>query len=360
MRVDAIDIARALAIIGVVFNHSIDGMSSSGFLDERSWLSEINQALYVVRMPALAFLLGLFIPAALSKRGPTGYLRERLTFAIYIYVIWFFIQMIVEILTSSLKNNPRPVLDLIQIWSMPAHLWFLPYIAVSTLVIVSVRVRDSHLAAKMILIVIATVSVLAWGWNPNIFGLRGLSILIFTALGAHIGLEKMGTMLKLGVGTWCLAGGIGLVGFLVLYHLGAVPGTQNVPREAGLSFAESSVVGIASAGGALLGIVTLLAIAAVLSRVPFLRTALQRVGRATLPIYLAHILVVSGTRIALEEMGVTSIFIVLTILLGLGLILPILLLHLTDRWHHEWLFHVPGLLGTWSRAANSPRGKRSY
>lgn len=113
-----------------MLNHSIDGVLDTGLLASTSALAQVNAALYIFRMPALAFLLGLFIPRSLAKRGTHRYLADRVGLVLYLYLLWFFIQGSAEILTSGVKNNPRDPASLLRVWDTFAHLWFLPFLAV--------------------------------------------------------------------------------------------------------------------------------------------------------------------------------------------------------------------------------------
>lgn len=345
-RIEAIDIARALAVLGVVFNHSVDGLLAARIMSDGSFIADLNGALYMVRMPALAFVLGLFLPRASEKRGVRGYIREKVVFATYIYVVWFMIQTVVEIATSSLKNSPREMESLFAVWSMPAHLWFMPYLAVSAVVLGLTAPWRTTARGFVVLLVLAIGSILAWGWNPAIFGLRGLCLLAFTGAGALIGAQRLGVALTLQPIAWMFSGAAALSGFILLLGVGVAPGT--VPQLGYYGFGESAV----SAVTAGLGIIVLLAFAVFLSHIPKVRGIFRSFGTKTLEIYLAHVIVVAGTRIALVRLGLESETVFLTIAMIFGVGAPVIMAILTPRLRLSWLFCVPGALGRWSRAAN--------
>ncbi|MFD0045368.1 acyltransferase family protein [Pseudarthrobacter scleromae] len=351
-RIIAIDIARALAIIGVVFNHTVDGLVASGIVDDSSTIAAFNRALYVFRMPALAFVLGLFMARAAEKRGTAGYIREKVTFALYIYLVWFVIQTLVEIATSSLKNSPRGWDSLLEVWAMPAHLWFMPFLAVSAVVVsIAAPWRSSARAATAVALV-GVGSVLAWGWNPAIFGLRGLTLLVFTMAGATIGAKRLGAAMEVNFIGWVSFGLASFSGFILLHSAGIRPATLNSGGPYDLAANAFSAL------AATLGIITLLTLAVILSRVPTLRSALRSVGTKTLEIYLAHVIIVAGTRIVLDKMGVSSEVVFILTAMILGIAAPLVLATLAPRLHLKWLFATPGPLGTWSKAANHQPGKR--
>lgn len=346
-RIYALDIARALAVMGVVFNHTVDGLVGSNLVADTSAIAEFNRSLYIFRMPALAFMLGLFMPRGVEKRGTRGYIKEKVTFAFYIYFVWFVIQMLVEISTSSLKNTPRSWDSLFTVWNMPAHLWFMPFLAVAA-VVVSVAAPWRNVPRKFMTISVLTgLCLLVWGWNPSFFGLRGLSLLLFTALGAVVGARRLGTFLSRNPVSWMFFGIVALCGFVILLTIGVSPGTMENINALGYFESGRSII------AAVLGVFVLLSVAALLSYIPTLRDGLQAIGAKTLEIYLAHVMVVAGVRILLERLGVHSELTLVSSALLFGVGAPLLLAVLAPRVGLAWLFQVPGSLGRWSCSSNS-------
>ena len=139
-RLVALDVARGLAVLGVVLSHVIIGLSASGVLEVGSFWRDVNDFLVVGRMPALCFLVGLFIPLGVSRRGTQGYVRTRVVFLVWVYLVWYLIQASVEVLTNLVKNVPVPVSTMRTVWEPLAHLWFLPFIALATALVVWLRV----------------------------------------------------------------------------------------------------------------------------------------------------------------------------------------------------------------------------
>lgn len=344
-RVPAIDIARALVIVGVVFSHAIDGLVGAGFLTDASPIVIVNDALYIFRMPALAFLLGLFIPNAVLKRGPRGFIRERVTFALYLYVVWFFTQTFAEILSSSVKNTPRGWTDLLAIWSMPAHLWFLPYLALSAVIVAALVQHLTSRRGWWFLGLLAVLGLLCWGNSPAVFGLRGLSLLMFTAAGAMLGLDRAERILAK-FPFWCMASGcVSMLLFIPLFAAGMVPSTIN-------GQAPKVLVSALSAAGAGLGVIAVLGLAVALNYFRPLRGVLTAIGARTLEIFLAHVAIVAGVRIALERMGIVQVpvFIFVSMLIGVGA--PVLVSSLAPRIGLKWLFQPPAKIEKWSKGAN--------
>lgn len=347
-----IDIARALVVIGVVFSHSIDGLVGAEILSPSSPAAVVNDALYIFRMPALAFMLGLFIPGGILKRGRRGYVRERATFFCYLYVVWFFLQTLAEISTSSVKNSPRGWADLLHIWSVPAHLWFLLYLAVSAVVIpamVPVLATKNWWIPSALLTV---VCVACWGYNPPIFGLRGLSLLVFTLAGAAVRLPRLCASVSNYRTRWMVAGAASTALFIPTFTMGMVPSTIN---------GDDHPVGVSllSALGACLGVVIVLGLAVAISMIPLVGPKLQEVGASTLEIYLAHVALVAGVRIVLSSMGVEQAAIFIAVSLFIGVALPMFAATAAPTIRMGWIFQPPAKLQRWSEAWNNATADRS-
>lgn len=337
-----IDIARAFAIVGVVYNHTIDGLVGAGILDDSTVLASINDALYVFRMPALAFLLGLFIPRAIRKRGRGGYIRERVTVALYLYIVWFFVQGLVEVATSSVKNSPRELSSLWEIWQPFAHLWFLPFLAIAAILmaLTGPRVRKSWAGIGFVCLFVV-VSLLAWNWNPNVVGLRGLSLLGFVAVGYVLGLDSLTKATRSSGKAWGLILGLSVLGFCALLPFGPISGTLFV---ADFDFLVQGL----SLISAMLGVLAVLAVSVVVGHIPLLSSLLSLVGQRTLEIYLAHIIVVAGCRYFLQLVSVESALTYVAIAVPLGVAVPMLCFTLAPALKLSWLFRPPLRLLAWS------------
>ena len=333
-RVPAIDVARAVAIVGVAANHSIDGMLNAGLIPADHALETANSALYLFRMPALALLLGLFVPRAVTKRGGAGYVRERVSLMLYLYLLWFVLQSAAEAATSGLKNTPRDTGSLWTVWTTFAHLWFLPFLIVTSVLLAVLQPWRKSSRAVLVGFGLLVVSLVTWGWNSDVFGLTGLSLLVFAAAGSIIGLQRLGELMQRSVRGWTAAGAVGLTVLLLIDQLDVVPAT--LPAEVGLAERALSLC------AAVAGTVALLAVSVLLSHVPPLRGLLAAIGRRTLPVYLAHVMVVAGVRVVLVALGVDEPFVIVlvAVLLGVGLPLAAAVLAEPRPWAN-WLFDLP-------------------
>lgn len=334
-RSTAIDIARALAIIGVVFNHTVDGLVSAGIVSSDGALAAANEMLYVMRMPALVFLVGLFVAQGVARRGAVGYVAGRSAVLLYLLIVWQAIQGGFELITAPVRNGSTTVFDVVSLWTPIAHLWFLPLLAIITATVVIARPWRAGRLRMLTLPVLAALSVLTWGWNVDVLGLRGFALVGFLAAGALVGLGRMSALLQRRVLVWAAVGAFAVAVFLVLQLLPLQPAT--------VSGTGTLLDHLLSAVAASVGIVALLSLSAVLSKLRWLAPLLAAVGRVTLPIYLAHVIIVAGGRVALELLGMRSPAIAF-ILVPLGVAAPCLLLWLAGRLGFTWLFVLPAPL----------------
>jgi len=336
-RSQAIDVARALAIIGVAANHSIDGLLSAGLIPADHPLETANAVLYLFRMPALAFLLGLFVPRAVTRRGVLGYLRERATLMLYLYLVWYVLQSGAETATSGLKNTPRDVGSVWTVWITFAHLWFLPFLVVTSLVLALSQPWRSPVRRLVVGVALIAVALLTWGWNSDVFGLTGLSLLVFAAAGSMVGLPRLARWLHRSVRSWAAVGVAASAVLALLLQLDLVPST--VPSDVALG---DRVLSLGAAGA---GTVALLAVAGLLSHVPGVRALLAAIGRRTLPIYLAHVIVVAGVRVAMTRAGVEDPWLILAVAVPVGVGLPLAAASFAEsRPWADWVFDLPDVL----------------
>jgi len=330
----AVDVARGLAIVGVVFNHAVIGLESAAIVSAQSTLANFNDDLYLFRMAALVFLLGLFIPRSVAKRGIRGYLWHRLPLLIWLYVVWYFVQGSIELATTGVKNNPVSLTDLAMFWIPPAQLWFLPFLAVITVIVAVAQPWRRTTAGALLICAAIAISILTWGWLPNYIGIRGFPLIVFATIGAAIGLGLFRRAAGLSVVAWVAFGLTSLVAFTFLARSELRPATGSRP---GIDLSEQTL----SFAAAVLGVVLLLSLAVTVARVRPINRCIAYLGRHTLEIFVAHIVVTAGVRILMVRVGVVDVLPHVIAGVGLGVALPILLARLAGKVHAHWLFGTP-------------------
>jgi fucose 4-O-acetylase-like acetyltransferase len=329
-----IDIARGLAVMAVVALHIVYGLIPLDLVPSDHWILEVVLDVGVLRLPALALLLGLFIPYGVEKHGADGYLFRRLLAVGYLYVVWSIIQGSIGVVTSSVRNNQTDWLDIVSLWTPDLQLWFLPYVMVASILLVLARPWTGAVRAVVVLALLTVVSLAMWGRNYEWIGTYGLSLLLFSAIGATIGLRRTAALLERRIGLWLAVTVVALGAFLLLL--------QASPRSAVTGVGGTPIhLLLPSLAATLVGIVALVGISKLLSLVPALSRILQAIGRRTLEIYVMHIVLYAGTRLVLLRLGVESLEVHLVVGMLAGVGIPILASVLAPRLHLEWLFAPP-------------------
>jgi fucose 4-O-acetylase-like acetyltransferase len=322
-RDSSLDIARGLAIVLVVAGHSLRGLFSSGVADPRM-LGWLDRWLYVTHLPVFAFAVGLLTPAAVTRAGARPYLTRRLGLLAYLYVVWTLVQGTVEVLTSRWKNVPITWIDVVSLWDPLGHLWFLPHLATVTIVLVAIAPWRPRPAAYVGAALVAVVTAIGWGTEPDIAGLDGMGLLAFYVGGAAVGHSRLRRLTAPAPTPALLGGGVAA---LAVVGLLAARLPVSPPTSPGVSTAASVAVGM------------LLAVASVVGAVA-LSTGLARlrgtgwvgyVGRQSLAVYLGHVAVAAGLRVLLLRLGVTSVWVHLVVATGLGVVAPLVLERVTRR-----------------------------
>lgn len=317
-RIALLDTLRGVAIVIVVLGHVVTGLSAADLLGEAQWAHSLTQVAYSMHMPLFAFMAGLFVARSSDKRGKWAYLRSRTTTFVYLYLFWTVIQGCTEIVTSRLRNGETSIFDLLKIWSPISHLWFLPWLLIGTVVAVIAQLWKPSSWRWIVFGASLVVMVAAWGFDGNSIWNRGLSLYAFFFAGVMLTdsglLAKLGNVprhWRAGVGVLSIAGWAWLA-----WGAHLTVATTNDPGRTPASVG----LGITCALLGVLGLVSLFA--AIVSPTRRGATALGSIGRASMAIYLGHIIVTAGSRILLVRLGVEDPVILLTVGVFLGVAVP--------------------------------------
>ncbi|CCH56133.1 acyltransferase 3 [Fibrisoma limi BUZ 3] len=318
-----IDYARGIAILMVVYGHLVGGVSRTG-ADMDATLLLIPATLYNFRMPLFFFVSGLFLERSLQKRQVSGFLRNRFSTILWPYLLWGALQIGTQILLSSRTNSKKDISHLLYLFYDPQktdQFWYL-----AALFNVAVVFALTYQVFK-----IRGLWQIALGLAFRFMSdyLEGFSLLhnfmyfyIFSAIGYNMSrliLEK-NWLAKASLGRWALA----LMPIFVAgqWYWFTHKDDINTFLHMGIAF---------------VGMVMIVFLCYALSKRDSL-PVLRFIGYHSLYIYLIHVFIISGTRIAFTALGIHSIpVIVLTgFILGVGL--PILFFHVAMRLGGWFLF----------------------
>lgn len=137
-----VDYLRGIAIILVVYRHSLIGIERSGMAIP-SYLIQANMIFYSFRMPLFFIVSGMFISSSLKKKGLQQIIVNKFDNLFYPYLIWCFIQITIQIILNQYTNSDRSLTDYTYILYQPRNLdqfWYLPALFNTTLIYLLVKV----------------------------------------------------------------------------------------------------------------------------------------------------------------------------------------------------------------------------
>jgi fucose 4-O-acetylase-like acetyltransferase len=329
----SIDVARGVAIFGIVLTHVLRGLNAAHLLGHAAWFPEMDRVLCMYELSVFAFLSGTLVAKSLGKRSLGKYLQERTFQFLGIYVIWTLVQGSVQLLASHLINNPSSMGMLFRFWAPTGQLWYLPFLAIATLVFVPMRPWQSE-RAPWVLGVAAVISIALWGLDLGMIGTQGLGLIVFFVGGMILGVDRLRSGLRK------IPSGAAGAGGLALFALGTFIAvvTHATPPTAGWVSRTVATVG----AGVVLS-VAMSAAVLLFARATRSWSILALCGRRSLDIFLAHIIMASGCRIVLVMLGVHSVVVLIAACFIAGVAGSLLLSTALRRVGLAWVFDGPKL-----------------
>lgn len=301
-RSDWVDIAKGFGILLVVYGHVARGLVNGGVAMDPWWFTTLDSAIYSFHMPLFFLLSGWFFVGSLTRRGPRDYLAGRVATVLYPYVLWSLLQGGIELLMSRWTSKPVSLAEVLALgWTPRAQFWFLYALFLMSLLGVAMCWRRPKAGVAALTLTGAALMALQQRDWPMPAALVSSHLLYFAA-GAWLGARGLGTATASRLAlAGVLAGGVALIAL----------------QAAGIGEAKLLRLAAATLG---LSLVCVLAIALATGGHGQRMAAL---GRASMAIFLAHILVASGVRIVLTKVfGITSPWPHLLIGVAAGTLLP--------------------------------------
>jgi fucose 4-O-acetylase-like acetyltransferase len=125
-RFDAIDSAKGIGIVLVVFGHAWRGAMGAGLISDVKLFALIDSAIYAFHMPLFFFLSGLLFLEGLQKYKTSVLLRGKVTRLLWPMALWTWLFFSLKIFAGTAANTPVDWIDFPFIPLPPfEHLWFL-------------------------------------------------------------------------------------------------------------------------------------------------------------------------------------------------------------------------------------------
>lgn len=322
-----VDVAKGFGIILVVFGHVWRGIYAAGLLPNERVYRLMDSVVYSFHMPLFFFLAGLFFRDSLLKRGWKGFIANKADTLIYPLIVWSLLQGAVEVFLSRWTNGKASWEDVLRLWEPRAQLWFL--LALFVVMLLAVVICNRLVRRGFWLLFPLGILMYFVAGNLNQPSVIDQVMTFFVFFGAGVAFME---------GTGSFEKRRGLILFLVtssiimqwIFHwfLGYTY------RDLGLwSFllaitAVLAVIGFSMvmsgvAGGGGMGI-------------------LASLGRASMAIYLMHIMAGSGVRIVMAKvLHFQNLYVHVIVGTFFGLLLPYVTFLLLQRSGIRCLFQTP-------------------
>lgn len=332
MRDQSVDAARGIAIVAIVLGHVERGLSSASVLPYDTAVT-LDRLLYLFHLATFAYLSGLFVRRAVERDGARRLVGRRVVLFVWLYLLWTVVQGTVRVAASSLANTPVTFADVARIWVPEGQLWFLPWLIAVTVVAAVTQPWRGPARGAVVLGLSALLALAVWGYDPLYAFTRGWALLFPFLLGCVVTQTRHAALARrLGVVAVTAAVGTAVWLWVGLDTLAATPTTGGEVRTPG-----TVALGVL---GCIAGTAATLAVAALVARTPA-AGAVALVGRRSLEIFLAHIVVASGTRIVLVQAGVSDPWVHLVAATVLGVGVPIVMAVVAERLRWTWVFGLP-------------------
>jgi fucose 4-O-acetylase-like acetyltransferase len=340
-RLNWIDYARGMAITLVCYRHVYEGSKEAGIpVKDYHFLEYINISLYSFRMPLFFIISGLFIMRSLQKRGLKQYIEGRARTILYPYFLWGMLQLTLQMFFTKYTNahpTPASYLDLFYQPRECAQFWYL-YALFNVSVLYSFTKYFLRLSAihNMVLgIIFFYLSALIYQQDIRTgFVFDILHYYVFFSIGdfvssyfldekkqQHFGSAKNLLLILIPFGA-------GQTYFLLenLRH--------STPKFMHVEFYQPFVFFLIALTGCLFAI----NLSFYLQKKNALKW-LAVLGRHSLYIYVAHVIVFAFTRIVLSQfLGIQNVALILLSGMASGLLVPVLLYKLASHWNLRWIF----------------------
>ncbi|MCX7566830.1 acyltransferase [Sulfitobacter sp. F26169L] len=125
-RFDAIDSAKGIGIILVVFGHAWRGAYNAGVISDYPIFAAVDAGIYAFHMPLFFFLSGLLFLDVLREYNAGDLLRGRVTRLLWPMALWTWFFFGFKLIGGSAVNTPVTMNDMPLVPLPPyEHLWFL-------------------------------------------------------------------------------------------------------------------------------------------------------------------------------------------------------------------------------------------
>jgi fucose 4-O-acetylase-like acetyltransferase len=300
-RVEWLDAVRGIAIVLVVLGHVWRGLNSGGLVASEAAFLALDRAIYLFHMPVFFILSGLLFEATVRRNGVAGSFIRRVETILYPLVLWSYVTAAFLYVAGSLTNRQLPLSELLTYPFPPKDIfWFLAALFVAqTLASVFVRYGSKRLYLGCFIVL-------------------GLPSLFLDLSGETMWIRKTienGPLLFLGMAIadvalnkrhLALAGAVTFLGAQFIQY--AVP---ELPQGVHYVLYCAAALGFVCACSWLFS-----------SAAGWLTRPFSALGKASMTIYVTHVMAMAAIRIVLLKLGIRDLGVHLLVGTSLGVLLP--------------------------------------
>lgn len=340
-RLNWIDYARGIAIILVAYRHVYEGAKQSGInVDQYKMLEYANIFFYSFRMPLFFIVSGIFISLSVQKSGIQKYISTRAKTILYPYFLWGGLQLLLQMVFAQYSNGQPKPSDFLHMFYLPrelAQFWYLyALFNVSMLYLFTKFVLKIPPVANLILgIVMFYLSAVVYQENiPTGFVFDILHYYLFFAIGDVAGKFLLSQQFRniASSGKYLAALFIPFLAVQTYFLL------QNLNQQAAkymyVEFYEPFMFIFIS----LVGCLFMVFLTCYMDKKGVMKWLIV-LGRYSLYIYVAHVIVFAGVRTIMTRMlGIDDALVIIFTGMLAGITIPVLMYKLADRFNMRWIF----------------------
>jgi len=324
-RLSWIDYSKGIGIVLVVYGHVIRGLASTTIISDH-YIYYSDNFIYSFHMPLFFVLSGYLFYNSYKKVPSIAFIYAKLKTLIYPFIIWSILQTVIEIFLSKFTNTQTPPSALLTCLFLPrAQFWFLFALFFITVIAYLCFKASEKYGLGIILALWAVYFIFQPSLGP--FD-KAFQYLIFFFVGICISRQPPKFPPVNAAISWLLLTATLFTAAIYFYFIYS----PKSKVDYGIWFILTGIFGSA--------LIAQLADRAVSNKV---FTFFVMLGKKSLPIYLVHIMVASGTRIILMKIFklYNPAINVLTATIA-GVMVPLLVYNYCSKTRHlAWLFNFP-------------------
>ncbi len=342
-RLTWIDYAKGVAILLVLYRHVWEGIKNSGIaIQEYISIEHANILFFSFRMPLFFIVSGAFVAGSLKKRGLQSFVATKARTILYPYFLWGCLQITLQLVFSKYVNADRTVNDYLYLFYLPRKVeqfWYLYALFNVTVLYVLAKVKLNFNPWQNIGMGIGFfyLSSLASQHHINI-GFVGdiLHYYLFFGIGDAIGRYVTDRNNYKYFESWKL-----LLILLVPFVI-----SQAYFLHENLAYSKENYEFVETWQPFVFVLIALCGCSFILCLAFFLQKTkilnwLHVLGRHSLYIYVAHVMVLASTRVFMTKiLGIYNVPVLLITGIVAGLIVPVILYKVAVKIKMGWIFSL--------------------